>query len=44
MKTPVEVNYEVGVNSVNLMRSQLLPGGAVYSRLAQVRLKKLGEK
>ena len=44
MKTPVEVNYEVGVNSVSLMRSQLLPGGAVYSRLAQVRLKKLGEK
>ena len=44
MKTPLEVNYEVGVDSVSLMRSQLLPGGAVYSRLAEVRLKKSGEK
>jgi 2'-5' RNA ligase len=44
MKTPVEVNYKVGVDSVSLMRSQLLPSGAVYSRLAGVRLKKSGEK
>jgi len=39
MKTPVEVNYKVMVSSLNLMRSQLLPGGAVYSRLAEVKLK-----
>ena len=39
LKTPVEVNYKVNVNSLNLMRSQLLPGGAVYSRLAEVKLK-----
>ncbi|OGN91262.1 MAG: 2'-5' RNA ligase [Chloroflexi bacterium RBG_13_50_10] len=39
VKTPVEVNYKVNVNSLNLMRSQLLPGGAVYSRLAEVKLK-----
>jgi len=39
MKTPVEVNYKVRVSSLNLMKSQLLPGGAVYSRLAEVKLK-----
>jgi 2'-5' RNA ligase len=39
MKTPVEVNFKVNVNSLNLMKSQLLPGGAVYSRLAEVKLK-----
>ncbi len=39
MKTPVEFNYELTVNSLNLMKSQLLPGGAVYSRLAEVKLK-----
>jgi len=38
MKTPVEVDYKVTVNSLSLMRSQLLPGGAVYSRLAEVKL------
>ena len=44
VKTPWEVNYEINVNSVSLMRSQLLPEGAVYSRLAEVKLKGLGEK
>jgi len=39
MKTPVEVDYKVAVNSLSLMRSQLLPGGAIYSRLAEVKLK-----
>jgi 2'-5' RNA ligase len=39
MKTPVEVNYAVTVNRLSLMRSQLLPGGAVYSRLTEVKLK-----
>ncbi len=38
MKTPTEVNYKVRVSSLILMRSQLLPGGAVYSRLAEVKL------
>jgi 2'-5' RNA ligase len=35
----VEVNYNFTVNSLNLMRSQLLPTGAVYSSLAEVKLK-----
>jgi len=35
----VEVNYNFTVNSLNLMKSQLLPTGAVYSRLAEVKLK-----
>ncbi|MGA7677046.1 MAG: RNA 2',3'-cyclic phosphodiesterase [Dehalococcoidia bacterium] len=39
MKTPIEVDYKVAVNSLNLMKSQLSPGGAVYSRLAEVKLK-----
>jgi 2'-5' RNA ligase len=39
MKTPVEFNHALAVNSLNLMKSQLLPGGAVYSRLAEVKLK-----
>ena len=39
MKTPTEVNYKINVNSLSLMKSQLLPGGAVYSRLAEVKLK-----
>jgi 2'-5' RNA ligase len=39
MKTPVEFNYALAVNSLNLMKSQLLSGGAVYSRLAEVKLK-----
>jgi 2'-5' RNA ligase len=37
-KTPVEVDYKVTVNSLSLMRSQLMPTGAVYSRLAEVKL------
>ena len=39
MKTHVEVNYTVNVDSLSLMRSQLLPTGAIYSRLAEVKLK-----
>ena len=39
MKTPTEVNYKITVSSISLMKSQLLPGGAVYSRLAEVKLK-----
>lgn len=35
----VEVDYNFTVNSLNLMRSQLLPTGAVYSQLAEVKLK-----
>ena len=38
-KIPVDVSYKFNVNSLNLMKSQLLPGGAVYSRLAEVKLK-----
>ncbi len=34
----VEVDYKFTVNSLNLMRSQLLPKGAVYSSLAEVKL------
>jgi len=34
----VEVDYHFTVNSLNLMRSQLFPTGAVYSRLAEVKL------
>ena len=44
MKTPLEINYEISVTSLNLMRSQLLPSGAVYSRLAEVKLKSLNKK
>jgi 2'-5' RNA ligase len=35
----VEVDYNFTVTSLNLMRSQLFPTGAVYSRLAEVKLK-----
>lgn len=38
MKTPIEANYKINVDSISLMKSQLLPSGAVYSRLSQVRL------
>lgn len=37
-KTPVEASYKFNVTSLSLMKSQLLPGGAVYSRLAEVKL------
>jgi 2'-5' RNA ligase len=37
-KKAPKVYYEMVVGGVNLMRSQLLPGGAVYSRLAEVKL------
>lgn len=38
-KTRFDIKYVVEVNSICLMRSQLLPGGAVYCRLAEVKLK-----
>jgi 2'-5' RNA ligase len=38
-KAHVEVNYNFTVSSLNLMKSQLFPAGAVYSRLAEVKLK-----
>jgi len=38
-KIPIDVSYKFNVNSLNLMKSQLLPGGAVYNRLAEVKLK-----
>ncbi|MBN2462691.1 MAG: RNA 2',3'-cyclic phosphodiesterase [Dehalococcoidia bacterium] len=38
-KTPAELSYKFNVTSLSLMKSQLLPGGAVYSRLAEVKLK-----
>jgi 2'-5' RNA ligase len=38
-KTPVAIDYKVTVNSLNLMRSQLSPTGAIYSRLAEVKLR-----
>jgi 2'-5' RNA ligase len=38
-KTPIEVSYKFNITSLNLMKSQLLPGGAVYNRLAEVKLK-----
>jgi 2'-5' RNA ligase len=34
----VEVDYKFKVTSLNLMRSQLFPTGAVYSQLAEVKL------
>jgi len=39
-KAHVEVDYNFTVNSLNLMKSQLFPAGAVYSRLAEVKLKR----
>jgi 2'-5' RNA ligase len=37
-KTHVEIDYAITVNSLSLIKSQLLPTGAVYSRLAEVKL------
>lgn len=37
-KTNFDSTYKIEVSSINLMRSQLLPGGAVYSRLSQAKL------
>lgn len=39
-KTRFEVKYKIEVKDINLMKSQLLPVGAVYSCLAQIRLKR----
>jgi 2'-5' RNA ligase len=35
----VKVDYKFTVTSLNLMKSQLFPSGAVYSCLAEVKLK-----
>lgn len=40
MKAPPGLNHEFSISSISLMRSQLLPVGAVYNRLAEVRLKR----
>ena len=40
-KTHFDIKYKIEVNSVSLMMSQLLPSGAVYSRLAEVKLRSL---
>lgn len=37
-KTPFDVHYTIKVASISLMRSQLLPGGAVYSHLFEAAL------
>lgn len=37
-KTPFVAKYLVEVGAISLMRSQLLPAGAVYSRLAEIKL------
>ncbi len=38
VKTNLNVQSHIRVSSISLMRSQLLPGGAVYSRLSEVTL------
>lgn len=38
-KTPFTAKYEMEVNNISLMRSQLFPTGAVYTRLNQIALK-----
>ena len=38
MNKRFDFRYKIDVESINLMRSQLLPGGAIYSRLAQLKL------
>jgi len=38
-RSNADVDYNFTVTSLNLMRSQLFPSGAVYSRLAEVKLK-----
>jgi 2'-5' RNA ligase len=40
-KTHLGIRYKIEVNNISLMRSQLLPGGAIYSRLAEVKLRSL---
>jgi 2'-5' RNA ligase len=39
-KTSFETSYTFEVDSINLMRSQLTPQGAIYSRIGSVALKK----
>ena len=43
IKTTFEFNHTISVSSLSLMRSQLLPGGAAYSRLAEVKLKSIND-
>jgi RNA 2',3'-cyclic 3'-phosphodiesterase len=38
-KTQIEPNLSIKVNSISLMRSQLTPAGAIYTRLRSVELK-----
>jgi 2'-5' RNA ligase len=38
-KAHVEVDYNFTVSSLNLMKSQLFPAGAVYSSLAEIKLR-----
>ena len=38
MSTNSEINYYLDVKDVSLMRSQLTPGGAIYTRLSLVKL------
>ncbi len=40
-KTHSVIKYKIEVSNISLMRSQLLPSGAIYSRLAEIRLKNL---
>jgi len=37
--TQIELDLRIRVNSINLMRSQLTPAGAIYSKLCSVELK-----
>jgi len=39
MSTNFKTRYPLDVESISLMRSQLTPGGAIYTRLSMVRLK-----
>jgi len=38
MSANSEINYYLDVKDVSLMRSQLTPGGAIYTRLSLVKL------
>jgi RNA 2',3'-cyclic 3'-phosphodiesterase len=38
-RMPFNANFEVDVTAVNLMKSQLMPRGPIYTRLASVKLK-----
>ena len=42
-KTKFKAEYEITVDSINLMRSQLLPAGAVYNCLSEVMFENSGK-